>query len=89
MGCIKFEAETRAEEQFWDEQPLISKIGGISIVAWLFVARGCGKQSGSCHFQSGPHQSSVRSNAIPDFRDLTMEFVTIYLWALYCPDFPT
>ena len=62
---------------------------GISIVAGLFVARGCGKQSGSCHFQSGPHQSSVRSNAIPDFRDLTMEFVTIYLWALYCPDFPT
>ena len=31
----------------------------------------------------------MRSNAIPDFRDITVEFVTIYLCALYCPDFRT
>ena len=28
----------------------------------------------------------MRSNTIPDFRDITVDFVTIYLWALYCPD---
>ena len=60
--------------------------GGISILAWLDLAGGCGIQSETCHFQSGPDQSPVRSNTIPDFRDITVDFVTIYLWALYCPD---
>ena len=68
--------------------PEISRPWGISIVAWLHVARGYGKQSGTCIFQSGPYYLvTVRSNAIPDFRDITVEFVTIYLWALYCPEF--
>ena len=54
--------------------------GGISILAWLDLAGGCGIQSETCHFQSGPDQSPVRSNTIPDFRDITVDFVTIYLY---------
>ena len=60
---------------------------GLSIIAGLFVAEGCGKQSGTFHFQSGPDKSPVRSNTIPDFRDITVDFVTIYLWALYLSRF--
>ena len=41
-----------------------------SIIAGLYVAGVCGKQSGTCHFQSGSNQSPVRSNTIPDFRDI-------------------
>ena len=63
-----------------------SKVWGISILAGLDLAWGCGKQLGTCHFQSGPDKSPVRSNTIPDFRDITVDFVTVYLWALYCPD---
>ena len=55
-----------------------SKVWGISILAGLDLAGGCGKQSGTCHFQSGPNKSPVRSNTIPDFRDITVDFVTIY-----------
>ena len=87
-----------------------SKVWGISILAGLDLAGGCGKQLGPCHFQSGPDKSPVRSNTIPDFRDtiyaiymgnsrdvdvcnpvrhprmsITVDFVTVYLWALYCP----
>ena len=51
--------------------------GGISILAGQDLAGGCGKQSGTCHFQSGPDKSPVRSNTIPDFRDITVDFVTI------------
>ena len=29
----------------------------------------------------------MRSNTIPDFRDITVDFVTIYLWALYLSRF--
>ena len=64
-----------------------SGTGGISIVSGLFVAEGCGKQSETFHFQSGPDKSPVRSNTIPDFRDITVDFVTIYLWALYLSRF--
>ena len=54
---------------------------GISILlAGLDLAEGCGKQSGTFHFQSGPDKSPVRSNSIPDFRDITVDFVTIYLY---------
>ena len=57
-------------------------------MAGLFVAEGYGKQLGTFHFQSGPDKSPVRSSTIPDFRDITVEFVTIYLCALYCPVIP-
>ena len=54
--------------------------GGISILAGQDLAGGCGKQLGTFHFQSGPDKSPVRSNTIPDFRDITVDFVTIYLY---------
>ncbi len=57
-----------------DLQEIVRDIRGVSIVAWLHCShRGCGKQSGSCHFQSGPNESPVRSNTIPDFRDITVD----------------
>ena len=62
--------------------------GGISILAGQDLAGGCGKQLGTFHFQSGPDKSPVRSSTIPDFRDITVDFVTIYLWALYLSRFP-
>ena len=46
---------------------------GISILARLDLAGGLRKQSGTCHFQSGPNESPVRSNTIPDFRDITVD----------------
>ena len=51
--------------------------GAFRLQPGYIVARGCGKQSGSCHFQSGPDKSPVRSNTIPDFRDIPVDFVMI------------